>query len=194
MLNKSHIPNNPLRVDIVDEVNEYIGYAYADDVHVDDYLTIDKTTFAVSHTRCSYGQPREDNLAFYDMSRLLAPGKSSFTYEPDQLEIDAVVLDFFPIEKLNNFPDLAEAAILKFAETREITDETTLGFSVDTFDPDVYIPSELEVEEATEEDYLDEYAQFIEVPVKKYIRTRNDKLFINKHKLLILALNNYYGD
>ena len=30
-LNKSHIPNNPLRVDIVDEVKEYIGYAYADE-------------------------------------------------------------------------------------------------------------------------------------------------------------------
>lgn len=114
LLNESHIPNNPLRVDIVDEVKEYIGYAYADDVHADDYLTIDKTTLAVSHTRRSYGQPHEDNLAYYDMSRLLAPGKSSFTYEPDELEIDAVVLDFFPIEKLNRFPDLAEAAIFEF--------------------------------------------------------------------------------
>ena len=193
-LNKSHIPNNPLRVDIVDEVKEYIGYAYADDVHADDYLTIDKTTLAVSHTRCSYGQPREDYLAYYDMSRLLAPGKASFTYEPDELEIDAVVLDFFPIEKLNNFPDLAESAILNFAETRDITDETTLGFPVDTFDPDVYVPSELEVVEAAEEDYIDECAEFVEVPVKKYIRGRGDKLFVNKHKLLILALDNYYGD
>lgn len=191
-LNETHIPNNPLRVDIVNEVNKYIGYA--DDVHADDLLTINKNTLAVSHTRRSYGQPREDNLAYYDMSCLLAPGKSSFTYEPDELEIDAVVLDFFPIEKLNNFPDLAEASILKFAETREITDETILGFPVDTFDPDVYVPSELEVIETTEEDYVDEGAEYVEVPVKKYIRGSRDKLFINKHKLLILALNNFYGD
>ena len=194
LLNKSHIPNNPLRDDIVDEVNEYIGYVYADDVHGDDYLTIDKTTFAVSHTRLSHVQPRKDNLAYYDMSRLLAPGTSAFTYEPNQLEIDAVVLDFFPIDKLNNFPELAEKAILEFAKTRDITDETTLGFTVDTFEPDIYVPSELEVVEETDEECLEDYLEYVEAPVKKYIRGRKDKLFINKHKLLILALDNYYGD
>lgn len=194
LLNETHIPNNPLRIDIVDEVNEYIGYAYADDVHLNDYLTIDKNTLAVSHTRRDYGEPREANLAYYDMCRLLAPGKSSFTYEPDQREIDAIVLDFFPIEVLNKFPDLVESAILEYSVEKEITEETSIGFPIDTFEPSVYNPSELEVVEATEddEDLLD-CVEYIEVPVKKYIRVRNGNLFVNKHKLLLLALNNYYG-
>ena len=39
--NKSHIPNNPLREDILNQVNKYIGHAYADDLHLGDYITVD---------------------------------------------------------------------------------------------------------------------------------------------------------
>ncbi|MGM9870805.1 MAG: hypothetical protein ACI31E_03305 [Muribaculaceae bacterium] len=196
LLNKSHIPNNPLRVDIVDAVNDYIGYAYADDVHLDDYLTIDKKTLAVSRTRRRLGEPREDNLAYYEMSTLLAPGDSPFTYVPDELDIDAIVLEYFPIEALNNFPDLVEAAVQEFLRTHDVSDESTIGFPIDTFKPEVYNLSEIETQEATEEDYLDEEflmaAEYIEVPLKKYIRYINGKLTVYKHKLLVLALNNYY--
>lgn len=194
LINESHIPNNPLRVDIVDEVKRYIGYAYADDVHADDFLTVDKNTFSVSHTRRSYGETCKTNLAYYDMSRLLAPGKSAFTYEPDQIEIDAVLLDFFPIEVLNNFPDLVEQAILEYTVEKDITDETTLGFPVDTFDPSIYIPSELEIADGDDDDFIEDCTEFVEVPVNQFIRVRNGKLYVNKHKLLILALNNYYGN
>ncbi len=196
LLNKSHIPNNPLRIDIVDEVNEYIRYAYADDVHADDYLTIDKNTLAVSHTRRSYGEPREANLVYYDISRLLAPVQSAFAYEPDQREIDAVVLDFFPIEDINKFPELVETAILEYSTNNDIKEETTIGFPVDTFEPSIYNPSELEVVEADpdEEELLLDCVEYVEAPIKQYIRVRNGKLIVNKHKLLLLALNNYYGN
>lgn len=195
LLNKTHIPNNPLREDIVDEVDKYIGYAYAEDINLNDYLTIDRLTFRVSHTRRYYGDPRDEKLAYYKMTSLISPGKTSFTYEPNQLEIDAVVLDFFPIAVLKNFPESAERAILEFFRNHQMSDEVTLGFTVDTFEPSVYIPAELEVVEASDEDYedLENFVEYIEVPIKNYIRVRNGSVIVNKHKLLLLALDNYYG-
>ena len=194
LLNETHLPNNPLQAVIVKEVNRYIGYAYADDIHLSDYLTIDKTTLAVSHARRFHGEPSENNLAYYSMSRLITEGDTFFTYEPDHREIDAVVLDFFPIEVLNNFPELVESAIFEYSANNDITEETSIGFPIDTFKPIVFNPSELEfVEDGEEEECLDGVA-FIEVPAKEYIRKRNGNLVVNKHKLLLLALNNYYGD
>lgn len=195
LLNESHIPNNPLRIDIVNEVNNYIGYAYAEDINLNDYLTINKVTLRVSHTRHYYGDPLDENLALYKMISLISPGISALTYEPNQLEIDAVVLDFFPIKVLNMFPDNVERSILDFTKHRQLSDEVTLGFPIDTFEPSVYIPSELEVVETSEDDYdiLDDCVEYIEVPVKSYIRIRNGGISVNKHKLLLLALDNYYG-
>lgn len=196
LLNETHIPNNPLREDIVSEVKKYIGYSYAEDINLNDYLTIDRLTFRVSHTRRYYGDPLDEKLSYYKMTSLISPGKTSFTYEPNQLEIDTVVLDFFPIAVLNNFPESAEKAILKFTQNRQLSDDVTLGFPIDTFEPSVYIPSELKVVEASEEDYedIENCVEYIEVPIKNYIRVRNGSVIVNKHKLLLLALDNYYGE
>lgn len=197
IFNESHIPNNPLREDIVHEVNRYIGYVDADDTHFDDYLTIDKNTLAVSHTRREIGQPREKDLVYYDMLRLLSPGKKSFTYIPNEPEIDAIVLDFFPIDKLNNFPDLAEKAILNFIEQNGLNEEAMLYFALDDFIPTVEIPSSMNSDVDYDEDYNiledleEEWIEVVDVLIKKYIRVRNDKIYVNKHKLLLLALNNY---
>lgn len=195
LLNKTHIPNNPLREVIVYEVDKYIGYAYAEDINLNDYLTIDRLTLRVSHTRRYYGDPMDEKLAYYKMTSLISPGHAAFTYEPNQLEIDAVVLDFFPIAILKNFTEFAEKSILEFSHNRQISDEVTLGFSIDNFEPSVYIPSELEVVEASEEDYedIENCVEYIEVPIKNYIRVRNGSVIVNKHKLLLLALDNYYG-
>ena len=197
-VNKSHLPNNPLREDIIREVNKYTGYAYADDVHFHDYLTIDKNSMKVSHTRRHLNENREDNLAYYSMLSLLTQGNSTFTYEPNQLEIDAIILDFFPIDVLVNFPELSEIAIQNFIQERGLIDEATLSFPIDSFIPDVYNPSEIEVVDANydeDEDWIFNDVQYIEVPVKKFIRRgKNDKIYVNKHKLLILAIDNYYGN
>lgn len=194
LLNKSHIPNNPFRQDIVDEVEKCIGIAYADDVRLDQYLTIDKYTLAVSHQRLRYGDTRDKDLAYYDMTNLFAPSDTPFTYKPDQLEIDAVVLDFFPIEPLNKFPELAEKAIFDFVAERGVRDDAVISFPDDTFDPSVYIPSESETvewDEGLDEEFLC-VAEVHELPLKKYIRVRPGKVTVNKHKLLIQALNHYY--
>lgn len=197
ILNDSHIPNNPLREDIVNEVNNYIGYAYADDINLNDYLTIDKNSLRVSHTRRFYGETREDNIVYYKMASLISPSKSSFTYEPYLPAIDVVVLDFFPIGVLNNFPGKVESKLLEYSETKKISDEVMLGFPVDSFEPSIYSPSELEVVEESDQveddNYLEDCVSFIEVPIKNYFSIRNGKITVNKHKLLILALSHYYS-
>lgn len=48
LLNESHIPNNSLREDIVNEVNKYIGYAYAEDINL---MTISPSTDSRSEYR-----------------------------------------------------------------------------------------------------------------------------------------------
>lgn len=195
ILNQSNIPYNPLRENIVSEVKKYIGYVYADDTHFGDCLTIDKRTLEVSHGRFRTGDVRDPNLAYYDMHDLITTGKSAFTFDPYHPGIDVVMLDFFPIEVLNHFLESADKAVQDFTEKRGVVDETAIGFLVDTFDVEVYVPSEIEVSETTDEDYLDEdfldAVQFIEVPLKNYIRVRTGKVSLNKRKLLILGLSHY---
>lgn len=113
--NKSHIPNSPLREDIVREVNRYIGYAYADDFHSGDYITVNELTLEVGFwSRHRAGEQRLQNCRYYDLFSLIRQSFFSFTFEPDEVGIDIAALDFFPVEKIDDFVYKAKIAINEF--------------------------------------------------------------------------------
>ena len=97
--NKSHIPNNPLREDIVREVKRYIGHAYANDFHAGNYITVDKISLSVdfwSHNRCD--EPKNPNCHYYDIFSLLQPGKSSLTFELEKNQEQQYLLQFHQVQ------------------------------------------------------------------------------------------------
>lgn len=192
--NKSHIPNSPLREDIVREVNRYIGYAYADDFHSGDYITVNEVTFEVGFwSRHRAGEQRLPNCRYYDLFSLIRQGSSSFTFEPDEVGIDIAVLDFFPIEKIDDFVAKAKIAINEFYINKGFDKNTVLGITYSPLEIQVFNPDNQE--EATEEDYqmtideLEDCQTIEEYDMKHFVRLRsNGELFINDDKLKRLAL------
>lgn len=192
--NKSHIPNNPLREDILNQVKEYISHAYADDLHLGDYITVEKTTLRVDFWSRNHGsEPKDSNCQYYDILSLIKNVDSAFTYIPDEIAIDIVVLDFFPIQKVDEFVTKAKSAINDFHHTHCIDNNTMLGISFSPLNIQAFNPNNLE--EAVEDDYqkmideLDDCSLIEEFELKPYIRLRYDgNLFINENKLKRLAL------
>ena len=195
--NKSHIPNNPLREDIVREVNRYIGCVYADDFHSRDYITVNELTLEVGFwSRHRAGEQRYQNCRYYDLFSLIKQSASSFTFEPDEVGIDIVVLDFFPIEKVADFVYKAITAIKDFHLKEGYDENAVLGITYSPLAIQVFNPDNLE--ETTEEDYkmlLDELedCSFIEeFDLKYFVRLRNSgDIDINEEKLKRLALEKF---
>ena len=195
--NKSHIPNNPLREDIVREVNRYIGCVYADDFHSGDYITVNELTLEVGFwSRHRAGEQRSQNCRYYDLFSLIKEGASSFTFEPDEVGIDVVVLDFFPIEKVDDFVSKAATAIKEFCLKEGFDENAVLGITYSPLEIQVFNPENLE--DATEEDYemmrdeLDDCSIIEEFDLKDFVRLRsNGDIFINEDRLKRLALEKF---
>ena len=195
--NKSHIPNNPLRYDILNQVNDYIGHIYADDFHSGDYITVNEVTLEVGFwSRHRAGEPRLQNCRYYDLFSLIKEGASSFTFEPDEVGIDIVVLDFFPIEKVDDFVSKATTAIKEFYLKEGFDENAVLGITYSPLEIQVFNPENLEG--ATEEDYemmideLDDCSIIEEFDLKDFVRLRsNGDIFINEDRLKRLALEKF---
>lgn len=195
--NKSHIPNNPLREDIVREVNRYIGYVYADDFHSGDYITVNEVTLEIGFwSRHRASEQRFSNCRYYDLSSLIRQSASSFTFEPDEVGIDIVVLDFFPIEKVDDFVSKATTAIKEFHLKKGYVENAVLGISYSPLEIQVFNPEN--VEEATEEDYqmmideLEDCSIIEEFDLKDFVRLcNNGDIFINEDRLKQLALEKF---
>lgn len=192
--NKSHIPNNPLRYDILNQVNDYIGHIYADDFHSGDYITVNEVTLEVGFwSRHRRGEKRLQNCRYYDLFYLIRQSASSFTFEPDEVGIDIVILDFFPIEKIDDFVSKAKNAINEFYINKGFDKNAVLGITFSPLEIQVFNPENLE--EATEEDYkmmideLEDCQTIEEYNIQYFVRLRNNgELDINEDKLKRLAL------
>ena len=195
--NKSHIPYNPLRVDILNNVKDYIGHIYADDFHSGDYITVNEITLEVGFwSRHRAGEQRLQNCRYYDLFSLIKEGASSFTFEPDEVGIDVVVLDFFPIEKVDDFVSKATTAIKEFYLKEGFDENAVLGITYSPLEIQVFNPENLE--DAAEEDYemmideLDDCSIIEEFDLKYFVRLRsNGDIFINEDRLKRLALEKF---
>lgn len=137
-------------------------------------------------------------MVYYDAINIAQIGDNPLVLEPDELAIDAITLDFFPISSLDNFRRTAREAITEFVHQRGIIQDAVISFPIDTFDVSVYVPSELETIDTTEMPdeelltYDDLGAEVIEVPLKHYVRMRGNKISINEFQLFKIAISNYY--
>ena len=184
-------------MDILNNVKDYIGHIYADDFHSGDYITVNEITLEVGFwSRHRAGEPRLQNCKYYDLFSLIKEGASSFTFEPDEVGIDIVVLDFFPIEKVDDFVSKATTAIKEFYLKEGFDENAVLGITYSPLEIQVFNPENLE--DATEEDYemmideLDDCSIIEEFDLKDFVRLRsNGDIFINEDRLKRLALEKF---
>lgn len=194
--NTSRIPNNPLRAKILEAANDYIGEVYAYDKGPN-YLAIDRTDLSVKLTNVKFPESPFNNWEYYDAISIVQP-VNALQIEPDQLAIDAVTLDFYPIERLENFRKTAIDAITKFIIERGWIPNAVITFPIDSFNVQVVVPEEIETVDSTEvlDESFDEMdaVEWVDVPLKDYVRFNGDKITINMTNLLKVALDNYYED
>lgn len=139
------------------------------------------------------GEQRLPNCRYYDLFSLIRQSSSSFTFEPDEVGIDIAVLDFFPIEKVDDFVSKAKNAINEFYVNKGFDKNAVLGITYSPLEIQAFNPDNLE--EASEEDYqmmtdeLEDCQTIEEYDMKHFVRLRsNGELFINDDKLKRLAL------
>lgn len=166
------------RKDILKEVEEYIGYVYSDDTHFEDKLIVKEFDYSVSHGRRSYKE-QEKEYDYFDMSDLIKKS-GTFTFEADPIEIECVVLHYFPNEKVDKFVKDLETSMLDFVKNHGYSKEAEISFPIDTFKVYVDCPSEIEVTVATEEELDDEesFVAWESRPLRPYISNTKNNGFV----------------
>lgn len=165
-----------LREDIFKEVEKYIGYVYAEDYNNKDKLVVNEFDYSVSHGRRCY-EDLEKGYDYFDMFHLIKHN-GTFTFAPDPVGIECVVMHYFPNEKVDKFVADVKAAIHSFIENHEYSEDAEITFTEDTFEVLVDCPSEREM--ATEMDFEEE-SNSVSVecrPLRPYIRNTKEKGFV----------------
>lgn len=183
---------NSLRQNIIDEVNRYLGYAAADDVH-NDYIYINENTFEVGF-RSRHDDRRRDDCEYYSVLSLIKQSKVSW-FDPDENAIEAIVQEHIPspnikakvdewIENIKNFlisdkPEKLHSCRLSIGtssytlscfneETEPISDGTVLTY---------------------EEEMEDEWETVDIEPMRKVASKSGDNVTIRIYDLTKLILN-----
>lgn len=173
---KKNYLEKKLREDIFKEVEKYIGYVYAEDYNNKDKLVVNEFDYSVSHGRCCY-EDLEKGYDYFDMFHLIKYN-GTFTFAPDPVGIECVVMHYFPNEKVDKFVADVKAAIHSFIEKHEYSEDAEITFTEDTFEVLVDCPSEREM--ATEMDFEEE-SNSVSVecrPLRPYIRNTKEKGFV----------------
>lgn len=103
-----------LRKSIFKEVEEYIGYVYAEDYNNNDKLIVNEFDYSVSHGRRSYEDLEKGN-GYFDMFHLIKRD-GTFTFAADPVGIECVVMLYFPNKRVDKFVMNVKEAILDFIE------------------------------------------------------------------------------
>lgn len=165
-----------LREDIFKEVEEYIGYVYAEDYNCNDKLIVKEFDYSVSHGRRGY-EDLEKGYDYFGMSHLIRRN-GTFTFAPDPVGIECVVMHYFPNNRVDQFVMDVKTTILSFVEKHGYSKDAEITFPVDTFEVLVDCPSERK--NATEED-LEMELESVSCeyrPLRPYIRNTKKKGFV----------------
>lgn len=167
---------NKLREDIFKEVEKYIGYVYAEDYNGNDKLIVNEFDYSVSNGR-RYYKDLEKGYDYFDMFHLIK-SSGTFTFAPDPIGIECVVMHYFPNNRVDKYVMDVKTAILDFVEKHGYSEEAEVTFPVDTFEVLVDCPSERK--KMTEEDFEMELESVsCECrPLRPYIRRTKEKGFV----------------
>ena len=140
------------RADVFKEIEEYIEHVYGDDYHGNDKLIVNPFDMSVSHGTRSVDEIEKKHDYFDTFGLIKRDGE--FTFTPDPVGIECVVLHYFPDTRVSLFVDNAIKAINKFINTHGYSQEAEFSFMLRKIEFYTYCPSEMETIEA--EDYDEE--------------------------------------
>lgn len=186
------------REDVFKEIENYIGYVYADDYHSCDKLIVNPFDMSVSHG-VRIGNSTQIKMDYFDTFGLIKRS-GTFTFEPDPIGIECVVQHYYPDEQVTKFVEKTINVINDFLKEHGYSKEAVIGYPIDTYEASVYCPSE--VNSHSEEidpdnydnidDYIDEMENCVSVekyPLAKYVRnTRSNGFVPQKDRILRLAV------
>ena len=101
-----------IRADVFKEIENYIGYVYADDYHSCDKLIVNPFDMSVSHgvriENCT-----QFKMDYFDTFGLIKRS-GTFTFVSDPIGIECVVLHYYPDERVTKFVDKMKTVIRGF--------------------------------------------------------------------------------
>ena len=177
-MDTSNYMENRLREAITKEVENYIGYVYGDDTHMNDKLIIKKFDESVSHGRVFYNDYK-DGYDYFSMSDLIK-GSGTFTFEPDLAGIEVVVNHYYPNKRIETFVKGASKAIMDFINSHGYSREAEFSFMFHRVEFYTYCPSEMESVENSADDDDEEY-EFVDWErraMRFYVRNTKLKGFV----------------
>lgn len=142
------------REDVFKEIENYIGYVYGDDYHSCDKLIVNPFDMSVSHG------VRIENSTQIKMDYLdtfgLIKRSGTFTFEPDPIGIECVVLHYYPDERVTKFVEKMKKVISAFIEKHGYNGYAKLVIPFGTFKPlvdSIDLKTKNDLVEVTEDEY-----------------------------------------
>ncbi len=184
-----------LKQAITKNITSYIGYAYSDDLHFGDYLTINKLSWTVSHQRGFMGGKRPD-IDYYELIHLVRSSGPS-TYEPDPIKVEYILLQYFPNQIITKYTDKLCNVVNDFIASHGYVNnvmcipEASILICTDDFVPHIYCEADsTELEEYDDEDYVPDGYELIDKPVRRYVQRTNNRMSMvaDVEKLTCLAI------
>lgn len=142
------------RADVFKEIKDYIGHVYGDDYHGNDKLIVNPFDMSVSH-----GVRIENSthlkMDYFDTFGLIKRS-GTFTFEPDPIGIECVVLHYYPDERVTKIVEKMKKVISAFIEKHGYNGYAKFVIPLDTFEPLVY-STDLKAKDGLVEVTEDEY-------------------------------------
>ena len=121
------------RDDVFKEIENYIGYVYADDYHSNDKLIVNPFDMSVSHG-VRIENSTQLKMDYFDTFGLIKRS-GTFTFEPDPIGIECVVLHYYPDERVTKFVDKMKTVIREFISKHGYESYAKLIIPLCTFEP-----------------------------------------------------------
>ena len=177
-----------LRKSIFKEVEEYIGYVYAEDYNNNDKLIVKEFDYSVSHGRRGYDD-LEKGYDYFDMFHLIKRG-GTFTFAPDPVGIECVVMNYFPNEKVDVMVEKMKKAINEFLRKHGYKSSAKLILPFSTYEPlvdDISLKTKNGLTAVMEDEFgFDGYE---EIELRRLVRnTKSKGLVINEDNLQRFAV------
>ena len=121
------------RDDVFKEIENYIGYVYADDYHSCDKLIVNPFDMSVSHG-VRLENSTQFRMDYFDTFELIKRS-GTFTFEPDPIGIECVVLHYYPDERVTKFVEKMKKVISEYFDKHGYNGYAKLVIPLGTFEP-----------------------------------------------------------
>lgn len=125
--------NDKFRADLFKEVENYIGYAYGADYHSNDKLVVNPFDMSLRIGTRSIDEI-EKGYDYFDTFGLIKRS-GTFTFEPDPIGIECVVMYYYPDERVTKLVERMKTVISEFIEKHGYDGYAKLIIPLDTFEP-----------------------------------------------------------